>query len=292
MNKKKQAGIALIQILIMVILLSIFVTHIILTTRNQIEISQLAIERAYINIELTSAFNELTYTLFTTDKIKDYASFSEIQRKWNFYNEPFEISPTVSAKIQDLGGLIGLHFINRDRFINLLIKNEIDYNRAVTIYDRLIDWQDSDAISRPAGFEGKSGVNVRNGFLPNIKDINNVINLTEKERKLIYNNCTIYFNGDFNPLTAPKDVLTGLHGADMANQIIELRKNGLLTSFKYKQLTGNITQDEQTFFPSNSLMLTLTASSKSIQVERIYFVSILRYVKGSHKPINILSIQG
>lgn len=284
----KQSGIALIQVLLITAILTVFAMFFVKTAQNQVEMSQWATDRALAEVKLHSALNQLIFTLFTNQKetIAATDNGTEVTEVWNFFNKPFQLNEYVSVKMQDQSGLLSVHFLDKTIFTTFLIKNGIETSRAEKIADHLLDWQDIDNIPRPFGAEKQVGALFRNGYIPDLKDIENAIELTEQEKQLIYENTTIYFNGSLNPLTASKELITAFSDEFSAQIFTARREAGEnLTSIDFKQITGAEQMDIMTFAPANTLSIELTAHVGQAIVTKHLVISLSRYAVGKASPI-------
>lgn len=284
-------GIALVQVLLITAILTIFALYFTKSAKNQVEMAQWSTDRARAEVELHSAQNELIFTLFTNQKkvINNSDSGTSLTEKWNFFNTPFEVNKFVKAQIQDQSALLSLHFLDKNVFVKFLTANNIEFSRAEQIADHLLDWQDIDNIPRPLGAEQLGDAPFRNGFIPDQTDIENAIALSEEEKQLIYNNTTTYFNGSFNPITASKELLATFSDEFSAQLFIDERRQGNnLTSLDFKRLTGAKETENMNFLPVNTLAITLTAKVGDVVLTRNLVISLSRYAVGKTSPIYFL----
>lgn len=291
MTMIKHQGIALIQVLLITAVLTVFALYFTKTARNQVEMAQWSIDRAKADVVIHSAFAELTFALFTNEKeiIEQSESGTVITTKWNFFNKPFQINQNVTAKIQDQSALLNLHSLDKGLFVQFLTANSVELSRAEQIADHLLDWQDTDNIPRSLGAEQQQGRIFRNGYIPDKTDIEHAIKLTNKEKQLIYNNTTIYINGTLNPLTASKELIATFSDEFSAELFTtEREQNPNLNSIKFKQLTGAQTTENMSFFPANTLAISLTAKVGQAVVTKQFVISLSRYARGKAAPINFL----
>ncbi|GAB0111510.1 general secretion pathway protein GspK [Pseudoalteromonas distincta] len=287
----KHQGIALIQVLLITAILTVFALYFTKTARNQVEMAQWSTDRAKAEAVIHSAFAELTFTLFTNEKeiIEQSESGTSITQKWNFFNKPFQINQYVTAKIQDQSGLLSLHFLDKELFVKFLTANNVELSRAEQIADHLLDWQDTDNIPRPLGAEQQVGNAFRNGYIPDKTDIEHAIALTQKEKELIYNNTTIYFNGSLNPLTASKELIATFSDEFSAELFTTKRQQGEnFNQTSFKQLTGAQIIENMNFLPVNTLAISLTANVGQAVVTKQFVILLSRYAVGKTAPIYFL----
>ncbi|WP_192508446.1 type II secretion system protein GspK [Pseudoalteromonas aurantia] len=290
----KYRGIALIQVLVLCAILSTFALYVSKSTRDQVEMASWANDKAQAELLLHSGYSELLFTLFTYERARLSVSDggNAITAQWNFFDHPFQLSENITVKIQDLAGKIGLHYLDSSRLERLLLAQGISYQRVSLIIARLLDWQDIDNIPRPNGFEGNGVINVRNGYITDLTDLEMLIDLTPIEKAVLYRNLTIYYNGSFNPLTASKELLIAEVGEASTQQLLELRLRRDISPLEYRKITGTKIDIDTHLYPSTSLKIELTANVGQSTVTKSYIISLKRYVKERLEPINTLFEKG
>ncbi len=288
---KKENGIALIQILLVVAILSVFALYITQNARHQVQMALWSQDRAEAQVNIHSAHSQLMFSLLTeaTYQSSDIETKSAIARRWNFFGQPFKLNSVVDVAIQDQSSLINLHYLNVGLFRTLLEKNGVAVERVTQIIDRLSDWQDLDTIPRPNGAENLvGGQTPRNGFIPDISEIEHILPLSLNEKKLIYHNTGIFYVGDFNPMNASLALISSLSSFDVANQYISLRKRQPVSVSQFKELTGISQEDTMRYYPSSSLAITYTATINQTKLTKEWVILLSPYAKNGSIPYNIL----
>lgn len=287
----KNNGIALIQVLLITAILTVFALFFTKTAKNQVEMAGWSNDRALAEVTLHSAMNEVLFTLLTNEKehIKSSESGSDITEKWNFYGKPFLLNESVTVEIQDQSGLLGIHGLDKELFVKFLSSNGIKTSRAELVADRLLDWQDVDSIQRPLGLESESGSEHRNANVPDLTDIENAVDLTDKEKKLIYENTTIYFNGALNPLTASEELINTFTDELSAKLFVNQREQfEQITKRDFERLSPLVFTDNMQFVPSNNLSLKFIAKINDVVITKYVVISLSRYAVGTALPIFIM----
>ncbi len=287
----KQQGIALIQILLITAILTVFALYLTQTARQQIQMATWAQDKAEAEVAVHSAEAELIFTLLTEEKftIKDAADMNSIKKKWNFHGQAFKLNSVVDIEIQDQAGLIGLHYLHLGHFRKLLTGNGVSSQRALQIGDQLYDWQDADSIPRAYGNEQQSEIRLfRNGKIPDITELEYIFEISDTEKDLIYNNTGIFYSGDVNPLTASYELISALSDQTTAQEVIALRTSGELTATIFKRITGINETNNMRFFPSNVLAIKFDAKVNQSVVYREKVISLSPYADKGKSPINIL----
>ncbi len=289
---KKENGIALIQILIITAILSVFALYLTQTAKQQINMAMMAQDKAASELAIHSAEAELLFHLLTSDKLQESTDSEEVSvaSKWNFYNTPFAINDRVMITIQDQATLMNLHSVHKGRVKKLFNYLGINEQRSEEILDRLFDWQDVDSITRPLGREtSAASFLVRNGPVPDVTEVKHILSLTDAEMRVFTDYFTIFFFGDFNPMLANAAMIEALSNSEAAAQVMLLRSNHQLSKSNFIKITGIEEEDDMSFRASNVLKILFDAKIESANVKKEIVVSLSPYSKESYGPINMLS---
>ena len=109
----KQRGVALIQVLLITAILTVFALYLTQSARQQAKIAFLAKDRALAEVINHSAHSQIIFELLTTEHtmLSGYGKTGDIANKWNFYGKPFALNEYASAAIQDQAGLLNLQYL-------------------------------------------------------------------------------------------------------------------------------------------------------------------------------------
>ncbi|WP_024611185.1 type II secretion system protein GspK [Pseudoalteromonas sp. TB64] len=295
MNKKK--GIALIQVLLITALLTVFALFLNQGAQRHIHIASLAKQKAEAEVLMHSAKNKLLYTLLTeslqypteSDIIENEGSNKkEIKKQWNFHNQLFYMSKYTSVKIQDQAGLINVNGMQSRQMEELLTTNGVSPKRAKQIIDTLLDWLDADNIPRDFGRDSFLLNDIRNGQITDITEIEKALPLTSEEQKLLYNNLSIFSRGDLNVMSASKEFLASVTSPGKADYVTQLRSQGKLTVSKFKEFTGIGTVEGFRFIPSNRLAIRIYIDYQDISLSKEFIVKLSPYAKDPILPYDLL----
>lgn len=291
------AGIALIQVLLITALLSVFALFLNQGASRHIHLSMLAQQRAEAEILLHSAKNELLYTLLTEPLLYPAIGSSEsisqtasraIQDKWNFHNQEFPLSENVKIKIQDQSALLNVNFFPSARLVKLLTSSGASPKRAKQITDTLLDWLDADNIPRELGNDSFMSSNIRNGKIVDITEIEKALVLTEDEKKVLYSNLSVFSRGDLNIMSASKELIASMSTPEKAEFVTQLREQGKLNIGDFKEYTGIEYQDGIRFASSNRLGVQLLINYKNISLSKNFVLKISPYAKNKTPPYDLL----
>ena len=293
----KVQGIALIQVLLITAILSVLAMFLTTTAKEQVKVAQWADDKSAALIAIHNAEANLLFELLTHNKIQsnnnDTTSEQEINKRWNFFAHPFNITSQVNVKIQDQSALINAHFPDEKVLKKLILHVGHSLNETNVIFDNLLDWQDLDNIPRINGDESLNDIkSIRNGAFPDLHDSKFVQRISEKLHQSLLKNTTLNSKGFFNPMNSPKQLLTAITTPEIAEQIIELRVNNQLSNKQFSQLTGIVESDKILFYPSNLLSIEFEGRVGTSKVYKKIILELNPYADSFQTPINIFSTHG
>lgn len=277
MTRTTVKGLALIQVLIIAMVLAIFGLFLIQSVKSQVNIA-LDIQSAFNNkLKVENEKARLIFALLTEQKVKSNSD-SEIARKWNFYGQEFVLDSGVTVTLQDLRSLVSLNIIDRNIARAVFGKLGAAPKQQDVILDSLADWKDSDDLARLNGAESADYKNTggpRNGYLQSVSEVRYVQGADVIPENAWEQYFSIEFVSDFNPLNAPKLVLSALlNDNSVVNEVIKMRENGQLTPLNFYHLTG-IDEDEFiSFSPGKSFKVTLTSGDNNSVVRHQFIVKV------------------
>ena len=207
---KKSSGIALIQVLIIVAVLSIFVLYINSKTSSQIKIATLAQDRAQAITKNHSLTSNILFSILTnhTAQSPELLTDSELEQPvmLNFYNAPVQVENAMIT-IQDQAGLLNLNVFYKEPFKQVFMVNGVEEGRAELLWQMLIDWQDKDDEAILGNEKLLFEREPRNGFISDLMEVTFISVLSSNEEKVFFNNFSLYSVGEINLLAAPLDIL-------------------------------------------------------------------------------------
>lgn len=279
MIRSRELGVALVQVLIISIILSMLAIYVSQTLKSQIGIASRikSYHEEVLQIESTEA--EILHALLTEKHYYSIKGDNKITSQWNFYGKPFQINDNVAIKIQDLSSLISLNYFNRALSQRLFIRLGKDDKDIRSFIDSLADWKDKDDLKHINGaesnyYEGTIGYGPRNSYLQSIEEVLLIKNgdlLSIKEWTQYF---SLAFVSGFNPLNSPKDLMSAfIDNEQIAEDILRLRDENRLSGLSFYQATG-IDEDDFISFRTGSIFRVSLFSlrdgshiSKSFKVE-------------------------
>ena len=287
-----QKGIALIQVLLITAILSVLVLYFTQTSRQQVALAIYADVKAKAAIHLENSKNNIVFALLTDDRNQTKNISLDKKLKWNFYGKPFAIDNSTTATIQDISGLLPIHFLDRELFLKILISNGIELNRATHVYNLIMDWQDYDTItSMNENEESKYGYTARNGYILDITDLSYIDELTQQELEIINQSYSVFYPGFFNPTLAPDPLLKSILTEAQFQQILSMRDGDLVNNEIFTQVTGIKEAEDLFFAPSNLIKLQLNYFKDDTKLDKTWIIQLDPYAV-SQTPVNFLHIRG
>ena len=277
---KKQLGIALVQVLIISIILTMLGIYITQAVKVQIGSTQLMQKSFEATLAGEIAQAELLHVLLTNKRLQNKSSSNSIVQNWNFYGKPFRYDEFTEISIQDLSSLLSVNFTNKtllSRFFEQLGKKEKETR---TFIDALSDWKDIDDLKRLNGAEKdyyqSVGLKIpRNDYLQNISEISNVkqSNILSKRQWDSY--FTILLSSKFNPLNSPHEILKAFINNDQAlTEVIKQRNNGTLSTYSFYQATGIESDEQTTFYTGRVLKIKIATTKQNSQFSKSFIVDL------------------
>jgi len=190
---RKFKGIALVQILLLAALLSVFALSISQRAHQQVKHAQLASDQMSAVIDIQSTRSQLLFELLTKEKFNQAKQSGsgegnesiDYSGRWNFYGDTFDGTDDgrVKIKIQDQAGLIHINYLDSDLLKGFVEFHSLTPSVGQQLVDRLLDWQDLDNIPRSYGDE--SALNIRNGPVPYVEEVKQLEGSTLEENRLV-----------------------------------------------------------------------------------------------------------
>jgi len=229
--RRKEKGVALIMVLMIVAIMTVVVTSTIYKNRLLIKEAELQKNHAKGSLIIKTVKADLIQVLTTTPtwvvgptkKLKDKY---QLPKDMNFYGTSFKYHD-LNVKIQDLSGLVSLYPFDEDGFLLLLKSMGIKSKERNILLDSIKDWQDSDHFKRLNGAEKQDYLNSslpRNGTIQVIDEVLLIKGMTSEIWDKISPYIVLFGRGGISTQYIPDDRLD-IFGSDFDQKnIIEKRK--------------------------------------------------------------------
>lgn len=281
--KDKVKGIALIQVLIITMVLTILGLFITQSIRSQVNLSLSMQTALKLTLKIETEQAKLLHALLAYKRYPNELSDNEVVKKWNFYNQAFHINESVSIKLQDLNGLLALNMVNHELATRAFYELGIEGHPVRTFLDSLKDWVDEDSYKYLNGAEDDyyrmaKLAGPRNAYLQTVDEVlavkgGNILPLAVWKKYF-----TEQTSSGFNPLNAPPLLLKALIGDKaIVEEIVQLRQKKELNLLRFYQLTGIDSDEYFNFATSRKIRVELLAKSEGQQVRKSFVVELRSY---------------
>jgi len=273
-----QKGIALVQVLIISIVLTLLSLFIAQTVQFQAAIAHTMNDAFKLRLKVEDAEAALLQAILTEHLYVNQSSKNEIAKNWNFYGKVFSINDNVKVTLQDLNSLISLNSIDKIITKSLLVDFGLSIEETNILLDSLEDWKDEDDLKHLNGAESayyrsiqKKGP--RNGYLQSLSEVEYI----QGANKLAFEQWQTYFSVEFvngfNPLNSPEAILKAVvKDASKVKEVIELRNEGKLTELQFVLITGIDSDEFVSFSTGNQLSVSIEASNDSQKIVKSFIV--------------------
>jgi general secretion pathway protein K len=292
--KHKQKGIALIQVLLISAIITVFAIYLSQTARQQVSIASLLNDRSQAAVSIHDSESLVLFNLLTKQSMVErkagVASENDKQNVTYYYGQKLSLNVQTITTINDLSGKLSIFTPERSILEPLLLAQGYTQSATNSIYDTLLDWQDTDKLARLNGAESSDySVGPRNQKIPFIEELLQVKNMAPELYSLLHNNLSEIPAAGFNPIVASEELINALY-PDVANQLIELRKQENLTSQLFSRYT-NIQSDEWfRLYPSNRFRMRIESTVGAVALSKLVDLEINRYSRLGI-PLKIFSIK-
>lgn len=246
---QRQAGVALIQVLLITSMILILVVQLSKDAREQVRTSISLKEKAQLLVDINNELEKVKFDLLTTEPNR----LGAVSRGLNLYGEAVSRNNLI-IELQDQAGLLSL--VSPTTFLNRYLDIPQQTVAARRQINDLLSWQGLNAF-------GESPLGFRGGLMHYSKELNAVPgwqNADTSDEYIIY-----YPTKFYNPVLSPDDILNKLFPVENVQLLTDARKS------------NNVNEDAIAGF--NQL------SSESVAIQASDFVQIR--VTGKMNNLNI-----
>ena len=254
MNRLKNQGIALLQVLLLSAILMVMLLAIHASAQRHVKLAELAIARAEASAMLNSVEAETLFALLTHQRRRYLDGSMELPKRWSFDNTEFQFGEAI-VQIEDTSGLQSL--LSPAGLLPML--------------------QDSDDETRFGGAEQADyppSVVVRNNAIQDVSELRVIKGFTPELIAKVSPYITLFPKKYQNLYAMPEEMLRYYIDPVQLKQVLAERQKGSLTPDRFSQLTG-IEQDEFVgFTTSKGLLLRFTVDRNGVKLSRQFSVNL------------------
>ena len=208
-------------------------------------------------------FNILTSTFSPTGMIFLQEKGAEVE--WNLYGEQIRLSESVTVRLRDVSGMVSVlfHPVHLRKLMEDISQNSKKSNE---FSDALSDWQDRNDLKRLNGAEvfdyRTAGYKYtpRNFYVQTIDELMLVKGFDADIFEQIKEDLVHWGTSVVNFLTMSRKTLKAVLGNDsLAERIVKLRDEGMLTGRVFRDITGIPVTEEFMFMPFGVIKIEVTA---------------------------------
>lgn len=273
-----QKGVALLQVLMISMIISILAIQFSMTARNQVSIASAYSDRAKAQLKLHSVQNEILYALSTVDSDNPDLSAQVIKGHWNYYGQSFWLDDETEVSLQDLGGLLSLLNPHDPLWPVFLKRKGYQDSDIQKMLGELSDWQDSDKDSWSVGqIEPErlpSGVPYRNALLQLYNEVRLLWADVPGTLDWLDDVATTFPRVTFNPLLAPDELFKAQFGDELSARLLQARDQGTLRRDDLIAFLPDYDSEYVSFLRSSRIRIRVTVRQGSIRMTEVVIVEL------------------
>ncbi|WP_337879025.1 hypothetical protein [Rheinheimera sp.] len=234
----RQKGIALFQVLLLSVILSLLAMFITQKVKQQTQAALRLTDKMQAMMQAKSAESELM-ALMLTQSIENYRRIPG----WNIYGEFFSFKPGVQVSIQSMNGLItiGDNQVS-ERLLTQLISQTGLTQEPQTVSQSLLDFIDRDGTSRGSQTESNAfETALPNRWVQHSSELRYLKGMTTELLHVLNRYVNWQSLGSYNPSASPEHVLRLLFGDEITKEIQSLREKQVEYEF-YSRRVAELTK--------------------------------------------------
>lgn len=230
MRCDRERGVALVIVLWAVMLLTVIVGNFVFAMRTETLVARNAVSGAQAEATANGAVHRALYETFKSAANADTWKADGRERQWE------QNGAKIRVVMMDESGKIDINTSSDELLGGLLLSVGVDAEKSARLLDAILDWRDTDALTRPNGAENEA---YQAAGLP-YEPANAPFDAVEQLQQVLGMSHDIYLRitplltthsrqPGINTLVAPRGVLMAIPGADPAqvDAYIEQRQQSL-----------------------------------------------------------------
>jgi general secretion pathway protein K len=274
MTRRRERGIALIQVLLVTGIIALLMLQMGLTARDQVARAQALSDRAALQLATQSREAALVYSLLTEPLANVPESENPYAAAWNFQGDPFTVDG-ITFSIQDESGRMRVPNLPGNEFEQLLLSQGVAPTRARKLNQELMGMQGVSAPLKelgttPTAQDGGEAPPMPPGLYP-LQDLGQLRLLPGMDPELyrrLRPLLTLYPTPGFNPTTARPALLKAQMTTSQVTGVKDVRDSGGLDSQALWKLTGVIADESTVLAPGPALTVRLEMDAGEARVLR------------------------
>lgn len=264
----RQQGIALIQVLLLTVLLSVILMSMNHQARQHIRLAEAVQHYTDAAMALHSAEAEIVFTLLSNEAVQLASNNVTAAPNWNFYGEPFTFQD-IELEIYDTSGLLNAAAPAPALLSQFTAQHANSAALGRQLAAALADWQDKDDKPRLDGVEqaGYSQLDVRNGPIQYTEELLFIKGMTPgllaELRPLLS-----FFTQGVNVNQQPEALWRLYLPENQVAELSRLRKEGRLTAALFERLTSLTIDEFNRFSYGPAYRINFTVKNADVRLSR------------------------
>lgn len=274
---KQQAGIALIQVLLLSVLLSVILMSMNYQARQHIRLAQAVQQYSSATMALHSAEAEILFTLLSNEPHQLQIGNLADAPGWNFYGESFTLGDT-QIYLQDTSGLLNATSPDSRLLSQFTTEQTGSEAQGREIAAALADWQDKDDVVRLDGAEQADypSITVRNGPIQYSEEWLFIKGVTPELFSGLAPLMSFFTQG-VNINQQPEALWRAYLPPSQVQDLSRLRRSGKLTAELFENLTGEKIDEFNRFSTGPGYRIGFTVKNADVRLSRELTIRLMPF---------------
>lgn len=267
-----QHGVALIQVLLLSLILSVLFISIIASVKFDLADAAKIQHRSEALVSMHSVESETLFALLTHDRVVNLQSVLDLPKRWNFWGDPVELERG-QLRMYDTAGLFSLYSDTQMRYLlSMSLENPDEVNNLAARISLLTKPQAPISKDMAPFIAGIPLPKLRYSSLQLEDELRFLPGIDQNIYSTIRPFLTTYPLKSVNPAVMPPDLMSMYVAEPTLSLVLAKRAQGQLSSGEFMSLTGLNFEDGFNAVPSNVLQLRFTAETIGVKLHRDFIV--------------------
>ncbi len=269
---KQQCGVALIQVLLLSLILSVLFVSIVAAVKSDLADASKIQQRSDALVAMHSLESETLFALLTHDRVMNTRSELDLPGRWNFWGDPL-LTEHGEVRLYDTAGLFSLYSDAQMRYLlGLHLQNPDEINKLAMQISALTKPKAVIPAQMMQYVKTSPEPEIRFSSMQLIDELRFVPGLEPQLYTAIAPFVTTYPLKSVNPAVMPAALMAMYVSEPTLSLILTQRSQGKLTSADFMSLSGLQFENGFNAVPSNVLQLRFTATAIGVKLHRDFVV--------------------
>lgn len=266
---RRPRGIALIQVLLISGIIGLLMLQLSLTASEQVDRARRIADRVEAGFAAETQESALLFALLTQPWTGPRVTQDAYAAAWRFDGRPFRVGDA-ELVVQDESGRMRVPLYGSQEFEQLLLALDVDTDRTRRLGEQLLALQGTRRGLQPPGAATSVADGRRLSLFP-VQAVDELRRLPDMDARLYQRLeplITVFPSSNFNPLSAPREVLAAMLPASQRDAVLDLRARGELDARSFWKLTGTEPDEFHVPLPGPGVSITVTVRRGETSVRR------------------------